>query len=759
MKKKLTAVTLASLIVASAISLSAAEVKPQLAIEEPVPVSDVKIMPPQPPKPSTPVTVNTKEEESAMLKKVILAVKEKFRDTDDYDIFSYDTYLNEYGNTTFNLNWSDSKGVLPYMNVSIDADEIVTNYYTDHNYYYDYSYDRKAPILPDMSKDEAMTAAMKYVKTIAPEYYADISADRASIYYSEYNQTYSIDFYRVKNGFGFEYENIYLTIAYDGTLTNYSNSFTKNVNGDIPSKTLPMKVILASFKKNNSLEMKYLTVYDSETGKNKVRLGYVLPYETKLIDAGTGKPYTLQYEEGGTAVPYNDFGIAESPAAEEAGGMMYDKALSPIEQKAVDTHLWLMNADDVKAILVANKHISFDKSYEVTNSNLYTNESSFTDKKTQFISVSFQSTDESGNTQYASAQVNVETEEIVSYYNDNYTITPRSASAEKMRKSLNTHDAAAKKTAAMLKDLYGDKFAEFKENKNDYWTYDDSDSIYLNYTRNVNGIPFENDYLSVTVNKNTGLITSVSITYSDDAVFPSPDKAISASKALDLLTAEFPLTPYYKPFTSKDDKAQIMYSTYNTETDKSVALVYSYSNPAGSMYDVTVDALSGKLTSRWGDSEAVYYPTEYFIPNAVECIKNHPAEKQMSALYDVGILNITNDFNPDAAITLNEYTTMLQNIGSHYRYNVNYTDSADPISAEESLTTLIDTLGYGDIASMNSIFKSIKNIDPEFTGYYAIANAIGLLNNLPATTKEGNLTISGASTIIYNYIIHNAPKG
>jgi|GEM_PF-2391626 len=758
MKRQLIAIVLTAAILASAVALSATPA----TSEDPVPVSQLSTATPKLPKKDGAITANTKENESAMLKKVIIAAKEKLVDTDAYDTFSYDTYLNEYGNTTFNLYWSDTNGILPYTSATIDADGTVTNYYAEQPYYSEYYYDKKAPILPASTKDEALAAATAHVKKIAPEYYGDISKDRVTIYYNDYNQSYSIDFYRVRNGFGFEYENLYLSITADGTLINYGSSFTKNMAANIPTKTLPMRLILASFKKNNPLELKYMSIYNSATQKSIVRLGYVAPNDTRLIDAGTGKAFSVEYEYGNVSpIPYDNYAVAEESAA--ATGAMYDKDLSAIEQKAVDTHLDLMNADDVKALLIANKYLSFGDEYYLTSSNLYTNESDFTDKVTQYISVYFESMKDGEPNGYASAQVNAETKEIISFSSgDYYEVIPRTAAVEKIRESFASHDSAAKKINAMLKDIYGAKFAQYREMKRDYWTYEEDDYVYLDYTRHVNGIQFDHNWLNITLNKNTGLITNLYISHSDDATFPKADKVIGASKAMDLLADKFPLTPFYKPYVTKDDGSGKLFATYNTETEKTAALVYSYSNPSGNMFDVVVDATSGKLMNRWGDGDAVYYPTKYFIPNAADFLKDHPAAKQMLALYNIGILNLTKSFNPDEAITREEFLVMLQTMYYDYRYSQNFLDGSNadsPISLEESVTALIDTLGYGDIAKINSIFKPIKNIDPDFTGYYAIANSFDLLDNLPANTKDGNITKAGAAALLYNYIIFNEPKG
>lgn len=801
MKKKVTALSLAAAMAISGITAIYASTtasspastpasEPTVAVavavdappiaEEPAVDSKISILPyPHPyPEINLEVTPVSKEEEAKILEQLILFVKENICDTDVYENFTYNTFLNGYGKLSFNLNWNSNSGNYPYMYATIDSDKNIENFYRSSNESYDNSASKKIQ-LPTFTKNDALDAAVKFVKKIAPAYASDISEDFATVYVYRYSGTpsYSIGFQRVRNGMEIENETISVDVNSKGEVTSYYNSGTKNLAKEAPTTALPLRTIINSFKEKNPLELRYVTGYDYETQKNTVRLAYTTPYyNAKVIDATTGKAYTLEYKDTYSQAAMND-GAAPAPEAAATGkAESYDRSLSQVEQKAVDKHTNLLNAEDVKAILLKYKSLGFDEKMQLNYSNLNSYKSNYSDKDIYDLYVSYSYSDESGNYGYASATVNAETGEIkyYSYSDSNYPVIPYTVEEQKAYyASFLKKDDALKQAEALLKEVYKAHFSEFKLNDQ---TWGDTDSYgYLSYTRQVNGLPFDNNTMSVSFDRTTGKITSISYDYSSDIVFPKPDNKITASAAFDKLTAEFPLIARYKPYIETNEEKGVMYYTYNSEIEKKLALVYSYDNMASTV----VDALTGDLYYIYSNEKAVYTPKEYYDTKAIDKVSDHAAAKQILAMYNLGGIEITKDFNADAAIEKVQFENMIANIinnSGYYYYGTRYYDGSMPEAAtadakaadiymtrEQAIVTIVDMLGYGDIAKINDIFKDtgdiFKGVDKSLTGYYAIVNALGLLNEVSPDTADGKLTYAGACSFIYNYILYTNAEG
>ena len=82
-------------------------------------------------------------------------------------------------------------------------------------------------------------------------------------------------------------------------------------------------------------------------------------------------------------------------------------------------------------------------------------------------------------------------------------------------------------------------------------------SFTFTYYRMVNGIPFYDEGMQLTVNGTTGKITSYDESWSD-ATFDSAKDALSAEKALDNYMKFFNPNYYYVPVTEDENKELTM---------------------------------------------------------------------------------------------------------------------------------------------------------------------------------------------------------
>ncbi len=86
-------------------------------------------------------------------------------------------------------------------------------------------------------------------------------------------------------------------------------------------------------------------------------------------------------------------------------------------------------------------------------------------------------------------------------------------------------------------------------------------SYYFTYYRVVNGVPFYNDRVSVTVSRETGALQEYNRRWTDDVVFPELNNAISIEEAQKAYVENLGLRLAYKTSTSEDGvKAYLVYS-------------------------------------------------------------------------------------------------------------------------------------------------------------------------------------------------------
>ena len=188
-----------------------------------------------------------------------------------------------------------------------------------------------------------------------------------------------------------------------------------------------------------------------------------------------------------------------------------------------------------------------------------------------------------------------------------------------------------------------------------------------------------------------------------------------------------------------------------SDADKQLALVCSYTD------NVVVDALTGKLYTRWGNDEAAYTAPTYFNANAADLVGDHLLADQILALYNIDFISLDADFDPDAAISKDEFAQLLRNLNySAYRTftNGDAYESDDSMTTEDAIIAIIDALGYGDIAQLTDIFNPNAvpaGVASSAAGYYAIANGLNLLANLSPSAAV--MTKAEACCLLYNFIV------
>lgn len=126
----------------------------------------------------------------------------------------------------------------------------------------------------------------------------------------------------------------------------------------------------------------------------------------------------------------------------------------------------------------------------------------------------------------------------------------------------------------------------------------------FNYLRLLNGIPFRDNGLSVTVDGVTGKVSSYSVRWTDNIAVPDTSGIITAEKANEVYRTNYDFKLNYKQY----------YGSFSSNNEQIYKLVYVPESSSG----VFLDAKTGKMMNENNDSKTAYFDltdeekTEFF---------------------------------------------------------------------------------------------------------------------------------------------------
>jgi len=335
-----------------------------------------------------------------------------------------------------------------------------------------------------------------------------------------------------------------------------------------------------------------------------------------------------------------------------------------------------------------------------------------------------------------SASVNARSGELVSFYS-------HSASERRDgRTGRVTREAAERTAESFIRRAAGNKFnnVELQEQSNMWGSSDDRYGFF--YTRTVNGVPFPNNYISVTVDSTSGRIIHYDTSWFDNVVFPDLRNANSADDAFGVFAGEKDFDLFY----------------IKVENNK-FALVYGFIDFPG----YTVDPFNGEKLGHDGKpfrlQEGV---TQY------DDISGRWYEETVMALLDNGYFIPGTSFNGNNEITQEEFLRFMH---SPWQSHMNQNDFYDMlinnniimdgekspesvISRQDAVKFAIRFLGLDKAAKDGSIFRNTYNdaISQEYLGYAAIARALEITRGDSRGNFNGgrNMTRAEAAVVLLN---------
>lgn len=637
--------------------------------------------------------------------KAIEKVKAIF-DTGAYDRFNINYNENHMGKKVWQLRWSNTKEPYGSLNANIDADsgDILSIYL-----YRGYEPDGKTSPIPKYNNDQAQKIAEEFAQKLQPKEFAKTRlSDREQMYHpmdGSYRDEYYFNFIRMESNIPVDNNGFNIAVdAHTGDVRNYDF----NWNWDsLPSaeRIISQEEAEKIFKDDVGLKLIYQRYFDYRTKDENIKLIYTLDRPGNvLIDAITGELLEEDYYRS-----YNEAAMDSAKMAEEG--------FTPAEQKEVDITKNCISKET--AIDIVKKYISIPDGFKQNWANLYED---YNNPGEKVWNIDWNKTDEQGGSGYIYARVNAVNSELLSFDYHDYS--------ERSQKFKQNYDRAAaqKKAEEFLNECQPERFKNVKleelEGKTEF--PEKVERHYFNYTRVVDGILFPANGFNLTVDAETGKITSYSMRW-QAREFPSADGVLSKTDAENQFLEDIGLELSYVPIYKPKEETQKYYLVYKVKPSKS----YNF------------DAFDFKPLDYRGN------PIEEEIQTAFTDIKGHWAESEIQLLVNLGVIKSTKDkFMPNENITEGEFIKLLliaKNHGIPDDEIEKYIEAAQklgwikpgevetkrPLSREKEAAFVVRAMGFEKIASLSDIFKiTVKDsnvINPEYKGHVVIAMGLKLL--------------------------------
>lgn len=639
----------------------------------------------------------------------ILYVKNLLGIGDEYTEFSPNVWDNN-GSQTWSFSWNTSDyGKSIYTN--IDAD--------DHISYLSMYENNNGPSqIPEKYSEDYEKVALDFIKKIAPEISGHIKLTDTSLNY--YSNSFTYSYMRFENGYPMPDNYVKVTVNHvRNEVESFNASWDYKVKISKPDKIISKKEAASKLSGKLDMELRYIrNYYDDKQG---VFLAYIPSDSYFSVDAVTGKIYKEKsyYTDGyAEATKEESEDIAYVRGIEEKG----EATLSDAEIKKIKEISDLISKEEAIAVVTSNKDLLLDKSMKQISAYLSSNSERFywQIRMSDPRPVDYDSNDY--YRAYAYATVDAKDGRLLSFsasVKDYYNYEDVENIELKYNKS-----ECIKKFEKFAKNLEPEKFAQTKKTRDNggyvvYYDYGKDESVYggrfLEYTRLVNEIPFYNDSITGGVDRVTGKVYSYRVEWSDDLVFPSPEKAISKKAAFDkyLESDEFILK--YE-LTTND----IIYDDdYESTTKSRLCYVTDIRAPY-------LDAFTGKFLS--------YDGTEYKPENRNRTytdVAGHKYEKEIRFISQLVSVVDGDKFEPDKYVTNKFVSDFFEKLWYLPQRAENLKINEKTVKREDIAATIVQMLGYKEISELDIFalnYSDADKISKNKKGAVAIAGALGLFN-------------------------------
>lgn len=506
-----------------------------------------------------------------------------------------------------------------------------------------------------------------------------------------------------------------------------------------PSQAGDQSAAAAALKGTLNMKLTYaLSGGDTHTA----RLQYTPnPDGSYVVNAVTGQLLDLSALDYGNRPPVTDEKAQdmETTASTAAG-------LTEVEQTAVDKLKGVLSQSALEDIVRAFGELGLTSDFKVQHLNYYTYEDE--NKKTQVIAaIDFSATPEDGKAQYRYISMDAMTGKLLSVSSSRlYTEINETETAYPYT------DTQAEATARSLANKILPEEMKQTALSEDHTAAAQDGMYYYTFYRTHAGILFPENYISVSINAQTGYVASLFYSWYDfDVTFISPDDIISADTAADKYEAAVGTVLKYVAVPQKTQESGLL-------------LAYTGSN--AQVWGV--DASTGEiLKSTGGTNEELVY----------DDIDGIYAEAMIRRLASYGVGFPGGAFKPTQELTQTDALVLIVSMNGRtfkpltepgaeddiydtaYYMGILTPDEKNPtktVSRAEMMKYLVNGLGYGEIARLTDIFdsgfKDDASIPAALVGYVAIAKGLGIVSGYGDGTFRPNkvTTRVQAAIMVYN---------
>ena len=675
------------------------------------------------------------------LKAITLKVKEVLGIGDSFT--SFNGNLNETDTASiWSLNWSgDSEQI--YVNANENGTIVSYNDYTTG--IGSTSYDR-IPRFPAMSQDDAKTVAYAFLAKVLDKTRLSVDlAGTSSLDYSG-NATYYLSGPLRLNGIETP---ISINVSVNAA-TKQVASFNRSDSGqDYSGVTLPSaaadKAAAASALKG-TLNMKLTYALPDSSTKN-ARLQYTpAPKGSFVIDAATGKLVDLSTLEFSNYVKYPEAQSAMDSATTSAGST----AITQVEQATIDQLKDVLAQSALESAVRAYSELGLTD-FTLNNVSYYTYKD---DKKETQVTASMQfvNATKDASYQYRSVSMDARSGKLLSingnviYYADTKTET----------KVFKYTDA---QTEAVARSFAGKLLPdELKETSlsTDVISPDGASARNYQFNRTHENIPFPENYISITVDAETGYIVSFYYNwYKDDVAFVSPANVITTDTAASKYSegAGTALRYVSVPTSYNASGLLLAYTTAETTVWGVNALTGEVLKATGTVANDTLkyDDLGGNPYAAMIEKLASFgigFPGGAFKPGAL--LTQEDALILIESANGRKVVPLAGDTNASA-------TDDIYNMA--YSMEILIPDEKNPtkqVTRAEFVKYLVNAMGYKAIATLQGIYKpgfqDDGAIPADLLGYMALGKGFGIIKGDQSGNCRPNETSTRtmAAVMLYN---------
>ncbi len=511
------------------------------------------------------------------LERMIKIVKPRLDVPEDYTEFTWNyNAKSTYSDESWNFTWrSREKG--GRVNVRSDKDGHITYYYLSDP-------DTKYGLLPAFTRTELCETAKAFMKKTLPA--ADDLVLTASPAAGSYSNGFNYTFTRAIDGRLFNDNSVNITVDFNtGKVESMNVNYDYDIDVKRPAQIITPEKAAELLGSRQKMELVYITKVDYDKDTDTRTIKAVLVYKPAVsylaVDAETGEIYDTKsewqvarasgaMENGKAKMMYADAAAEESAVA--------DYSLTEEELAGVAELDALISKEQAIKAVTENEALYFDKSLtgvsaDLTKNRNFLKSAAYQNDNGSYVwNISFSNPVFDGkyySNAYAYATVNADTGELISYdsnLNDYWYYTENKLELPKVQ-----YDKEACRVIGetFLKNTVPGKFEntvyessydaniidrKLLENGREEYSYG---AFGYNYVRVNEGIKYNQNTISVTVDGVSGKIAHFSTNWYTNIEFESPKGAMTPEKALECLLSfdgyglnyERNITYIYKPLT------------------------------------------------------------------------------------------------------------------------------------------------------------------------------------------------------------------